>query len=384
MECMPLNPVQKHLENTTLTDVIVRFRWVQCQLDAISRLRTDAAIKQALTSLPSSLEGAYTRILRSIPPEDIVYARRALLWLAHASSPLTLPELASAVALEPSILESGSLDPDLALNDPSDVLEICGSLVSFNPLSSTARLAHHSVREFLTQRLDRTNEFNIPPRESHRTMAESCLMYLLLDDFENGPLFPIDFQDTLVKYPLLKYAATNWTFHLAMADAPASSSSSPSQSGIKSWSSSNNATTKKCHTGDPESDGGGKSTEQALLPLILRLFTPASNPRFYFWLQIILSDSRHGYIAPNSDLSRATPLYYATSYGLTETVRALVSNLADDSAELNAPAGRYGGTALHAAVWRNRPEILKLLLDAGADPGVQDENDVTAVQLALW
>ncbi|KAK6373649.1 hypothetical protein LTS17_008142 [Exophiala oligosperma] len=380
------------------------FRWVQCQLDAISRLRTDAAIKQALTSLPSSLEGAYTRILRSIPNEDIMYARRALLWLAHASSPLTLPELATVVALEPPsiVLETGHLDPDLALNDPSDVLEICGSLVSYNPISGTTRLAHHSVREFLTQRLDRTSEFHIPPKESHRTMAEICLMYLLLDDFAKGPLFPREFQETCVKYPLLRYAATNWTFHLSMADESSSSrnSSRPKcgSNTTKSWISEKVTTSSSTYYSNDEKGASdlekNNDTEQVLLPVILRLFTPSSNPRFYFWLQAILSDSRHGYLPPDSDLVRATPLYYAASYGLTETVRALISGLEDNDDDdddnggradfLNTRAGRYGGTALHAAVWRNRPDILKLLLDAGADPTVEDDNGMTPVQLAYW
>jgi hypothetical protein len=281
--------------------------------------------------------------------------------------------------LEPKGLldAGGSLDPDLALNDPADILEICGSLVSFNTLSGTARLAHHSVREFLTQRLDCTSGFYTPIGPSHRIIAESCLSYLLLDDFASGPRYPADFTHVLSSYPLLRYAATNWPFHVSMASKNPSFNPSP-------------------HDRNETKTETERQTERDLLPFILRLMTPyqgRTNPRFLFWLQIVLSDSRHGYIAPDSDLARATPLYYAASYGLVETVRALVRRSppsggraedADADLDLNARAGRYGGTAMHAAVWRQRPEILKILLDAGADPGVRDDNDMTPPELALW
>ncbi|KAJ9503181.1 hypothetical protein H2202_001335 [Exophiala xenobiotica] len=373
--------MKQRVEFSLRADCHGMFRWVQCQLDAISGLRTDAAIKQALNTLPSSLEGAYSRILRTIAPEDVIFAQRALLWLAYASTPLTLPELAAAVVLEPKGLldAGGSLDPDLALNDPADILEICGSLVSFNTLSGTARLAHHSVREFLTQRLDCTSEFYTPIGPSHRLIAESCLSYLLLDDFASGPRYPADFTHVLSSYPLLRYAATNWPFHVSMASQNSSSRSNPSP-----------------HDGNETRTETERQTERDLLPLILRLMTPHQgkpNAHFLFWLQIVLSDSRHGYIPPDSDLARATPLYYAASYGLVETVRALVrrpppsggrAEDADADLDLNASAGRYGGTAMHAAVWRQRPEILKILLDAGADPGVRDDNDMTPPELALW
>ena len=116
-----------------------RFRWVQCQLDEKSRLRTDAALKRALNQLPSSLEGSYFRILAMIAKEDVPFAKRTLLWLAHASTPLSLGELAEAVVLEPDFKR---LDPEAKLNDPNDLLEICRSLVAYNSVSNTVRIAH--------------------------------------------------------------------------------------------------------------------------------------------------------------------------------------------------------------------------------------------------
>ncbi|EXJ88045.1 hypothetical protein A1O1_04972 [Capronia coronata CBS 617.96] len=323
------------------------FRWVQCQLDEISHLRTDAAVKRALHKLPSSLEGSYLRILQKINREDIIFARRTMLWLAYASHPLTPTELAEAIVLDP---EFDDLDPDAQLNDPNDILEICGSLITFSTAAKTARIAHHSVREYLTERvhasasatastnLSLSSEFHIPPTTSHRTIAQTCLSYLLLPEFSAGPLHEADFRWTLSHYPLLRYGAHKWPFHVHMSGA-----------------------------------------ESQLLPLIRRLMT--ASPGFLFWLQLVLYDSNHGYVPPGADLDRARPLYYAASYGLAETVRSLV---ADPSVDLNERAGRFGGTAMHAAVWRERPEALRVLVDAGADASVRDFNGATPAEMALW
>ena len=97
--------------------------------------------------------------------------------------PLTLPELAEAVILEP---EFDQIDPDARLNNLNDVLEICGSLVAFSSTSQTTRIAHHSVREFLTERLNEASEYYIPANSSHRALAEACISYVLLEDFADS------------------------------------------------------------------------------------------------------------------------------------------------------------------------------------------------------
>ncbi|RYP25105.1 hypothetical protein DL766_007134 [Monosporascus sp. MC13-8B] len=59
----------------------------------------------------------------------------------------------------------------------------------------------------------------------------------------------------------------------------------------------------------------------------------------------------------------ATNLYYAATFGLADTVKALI----ESNAPLDLPGSRYGGTALHGAVYRLRVPIVELLLKAGAD-----------------
>jgi hypothetical protein len=71
------------------------------------------------------------------------------------------------------------------------------------------------------------------------------------------------------------------------------------------------------------------------------------------------------------------PLYYASSYGLYQVVEWLINQGVD----LNGHGGRYGGTALHAAVFRNHVDVVKLLIESGADPEEGDDNRMTAIQL---
>jgi ankyrin repeat protein len=69
------------------------------------------------------------------------------------------------------------------------------------------------------------------------------------------------------------------------------------------------------------------------------------------------------------------PLYYGVSYGLEQTVKSLIS----DGADVDAKTGSFGGTALHAAYFRRHPDIMRILLDAKANPRVMDLSGMTAI-----
>jgi hypothetical protein len=54
------------------------FRWIQCQLDTLRKIRTPQALKYALEVLPAGLDETYDRILSSINEEDHEYVLRIL------------------------------------------------------------------------------------------------------------------------------------------------------------------------------------------------------------------------------------------------------------------------------------------------------------------
>jgi ankyrin repeat protein len=101
---------------------------------------------------------------------------------------------------------------------------------------------------------------------------------------------------------------------------------------------------------------------------------------FMAWIQELIADpSLDDFMDRWNEYPRsAAPLYFAASFGLLVVVKSLV----EASVDLNNHGGSCGGTALHAAAWRDHPEIVRLLLEAGADQMVEDLNEMTAYDLA--
>jgi ankyrin repeat protein len=75
-----------------------------------------------------------------------------------------------------------------------------------------------------------------------------------------------------------------------------------------------------------------------------------------------------------------TPLMLAAWKGAAACVKLLLAS-GGDALELDA-VDQDGDTALHAAAYYNHPEIIQLLLQAGADPIIGDNNGRTPLDLA--
>src|SRR5579859_3117718 len=83
--------------------ILSRFRWVECQLQSIARLRSDWDRREALNSLPLGLPKTYMHMFEVIGQvrEDKEIAVRIVTWLLYAARPLRLDELAIAVMIKP-------------------------------------------------------------------------------------------------------------------------------------------------------------------------------------------------------------------------------------------------------------------------------------------
>jgi hypothetical protein len=117
--------------------------------------------------------------LINIDDDDVHYVERALKWLMGAERPLSLGELAEAVAINPA---KNRLDTSERLIEHDDILRLCGSLVRVN--EGRIVLAHFSVKEYLlsnrlTEQKYEVARFAQQQETSRHHVTTSLLSYVL-------------------------------------------------------------------------------------------------------------------------------------------------------------------------------------------------------------
>jgi len=150
----------------------------------------------------NGLSEAYTATLMRIKAQKgykSVLGLKALMWVLYSERPLRTKELCHALGVE---IGSANLDPE---NVPAlrIVLASCLGLITVEMSSSTVRLVHFTLQEYLSGRL---TLFHSP----HSAISEVCLTYL------NFGLVR-DLSPTLRRPPstisLLEYASVYWWRH---------------------------------------------------------------------------------------------------------------------------------------------------------------------------
>ncbi|KAG2146832.1 ankyrin repeat-containing domain protein [Suillus clintonianus] len=181
-----LAPDLKHeIRTSLLQQADGMFRWVDCQLDAISACRSVKGISDSLKSLPRGLYETYDRILQQIEeagPDRRSIVERTLMWLVAALEPLNLSQLVEALSIE---IGSTTLNQRLSVMSPTDLLEICSFLVSFDEKTHVVTLSHYSVREYLMAG-ENAQKYRHLLEDAHRHIVQYCAQYLISDDVLNS------------------------------------------------------------------------------------------------------------------------------------------------------------------------------------------------------
>ena len=89
-----------------------------------------------MSTLPSTLDETYERILLAIEEEHAEYALRILTWLVFSARPLFADEIAEVVAID--VDRNPAFDPEDILEEPLDVLKICSSLITATTLTNAS------------------------------------------------------------------------------------------------------------------------------------------------------------------------------------------------------------------------------------------------------
>ena len=241
--------------------------------------------------------------------------------------PLRLEEISEVVAID--VNDTPKVDPQRRLPDPGDVVDICSSLITVTHMSpgedeldpaesesegSCVALAHFSVKEYLISdviRRGKAADYSLEEGECHVALTNDCIAYLCQFDGV-GTLKHEVFAD----FPLAKYAAEHWTEHARVAEA--------------------------------------------IDKTICQDIFLTKGEAFINWVR--LRDPEPPFQSNLSKLPQriASPLYYASAAGLTESVKVLLRHGVDT----NAKGGEYR-TALIAASSEGHIEIVQLLLEKG-------------------
>jgi len=190
------------------------------------------------------------------------------------------------------------------------------------------KLAHFSIKEYLLSNCVKEHHerqikaFSLSQEHSHFMISQTCLAYLL--EFKTSEL--------LVNFPLMKYAAQNWIFHI-------------------------------------QSSSGDESQESSLSELMMKLLRP-DNAAFVNWVEIYDPQNASKYLPP---------LYYTCKAGLIKVTHSLLKSGVDVNTWME---GEYR-CVLHMAVYEGHEAIAKLLIENGADVNAQGGKYGNALQISL-
>ncbi|KAL5376601.1 hypothetical protein DPSP01_010394 [Paraphaeosphaeria sporulosa] len=338
--------IRQEIEAALMSGARGMFRWAVCQLDRLGKCRNRAMLRKSLATLPPTLDQTYDCILSAISEEDSDYAIRILQWLTFSERPMSVEEIAEAVALDSA--RDPAFDRDEVLEDPLEVLNICSSLVtltvveeesSVNLRITTKRivaLAHYSVQEYLLS--DRIKEgsakqYRMEEVECHASIMKGCLQYLTQ---LQQPLS----EESLQASALAGYVAKFWSQHFRK-------------------------------TGDKM---------EGLSRLAMGLLS-MEQPAYLAWIQVNNPDWPGDEPVLEKGLeSVAAPLYYAALLGLSMVAKLLLNHGAD----VNAQGGEFGN-ALQAASFEGHEDVVRILLgDKSIDVNAQGGYYGNALQAASW
>ena len=317
-----------------------RFRWVFCQLEYLRRC-IPGRIRLALNELPETLDKTYERSLEEIDEQNWKFAHRLFQCVAAASRPLLVNELAEFLAFDFDTGSTPTFLIDWRPEDPAHtVLSMCPSflaVVKQRNGSPVVQFVHFSVKEYLTSRRltkakDSISRFHVSMIPAHTILAQACL----------GALLHLDKNPTrkeLETFPLAEYAAENWVGHTQFENV-----SSKIQDGMK------------------------------------RLFDPRRNHlSVWVWIRDPDDPRSRFWRSYQPEQARAKPLHYAALCGVQDVAAFLINERLQD---VNVRGFDKKETPLHVASRLGHVDIVRLLLEHGADAQAQDDDKRTPLLLA--
>lgn len=169
-------------------------------------------LRDALKTLPTTLEGTYARTLNNIPATTRHLTIRILQFLVYGQRPLAIEEAVDIVVVRTDPEKKDSwFRKDYRLPIPEEIARYCSSLVSVT--ERRIQLAHFSVKEYLvSNQLEPKLRNEFQDIVARTCITEVCLAYLL------ALLAQDAFDDDREGFPFAELAAWSWIAHAKVVE----------------------------------------------------------------------------------------------------------------------------------------------------------------------
>ncbi|KAH0209493.1 purine and uridine phosphorylase, partial [Aureobasidium melanogenum] len=367
------------IEQTLLAMEHRTYLWLHLAIDDIRKTLQDSfrPDEEAIESVPSSVEGAYEKILARVAPERRQKVKLILQIILGARRPLAVGEMALALGLATSKQHRTCAEAQLDADHLSKQLRHwCGLFVFVN--HSRIYLIHQTAREFLVARqdLEQSKSFAhniwrhcVQQMEMEQTMTSICIRCLNLEDCE-VPLSD-DIPTDLLKAEesrkeFIEYCCEWWTAHYSLSQD--ASEEDTFQGALALYNTEGEAFKfwfDRFWTRTRQYD-----RVKSMTPIRLAALSNHSRVLEHYLDTV-------GVHVDASDEDRRTALYWASKLNHDKMVQMLL----DRGADINAQGGRYGN-ALYGASCGGHNKMVQMLLDRGADVNAQGGQYGNALQAA--
>ncbi|TGO16233.1 hypothetical protein BTUL_0030g00170 [Botrytis tulipae] len=360
--------MQSFIQSTVCERSEGLFLYARLMLDQISqyiknKAHNEVLIREMIVKLPVGLEEMYNRVLIDHASLTNIHQDTQVMILqlvTQSARPMRLIEIVKAIEDNHHLSKSD--------RDSKDIVRFgCGPLLEIME-DGVVQILHHSFTEFLLyadrtiRKLSNVPQFPvIDPKIAHRKIALLCIRKLQGGAFSSYPMPDnakigggnveqsmrqrFDFARLFVQYPLVEYAAKNWTYHAKAYDYEDASF---------------------YETMEEFCDSDSQAF-QAWSWLADKLRNSPDALRF--WLQFSPGQ------APASEMT--SHLHIASSFGLGCWTRRLLENGADFEIRDST-----GNTPLFWAAKGGHTEIVSRLLDAGANPSIGGHDGLKPIHVA--
>ena len=335
-----------------------RFQLAALQINLICNMPSPSDIRHGLEVLPETMKDAYGKIYKRILDQDGSAPRLALgafRWIKCSYEPLCSKTLLDAITVEVGNAEEFSRKDPITVNG---VLKVCQNLLIFDKQLNVFRFAHLSVDEYLETKLHKV--------DSHGEIAKVCLSLLCTPSSWDTYDKTLRTREGLHgDRHLLLYSAVFWPWHFSSCGDGGGyqiltrlCNALLSETNHQSWLTYHLMNVKTQYTRDQFWRRVRALQEERNDPLFSVCVFGLSQ------MFATIFDSKP--LVEKACLGRLLRL--AGRFGDQEIVRLLIDRGADTSF-----ANEDGQTPLHEAAWNGHEAVTRLLMDRGADASVADK-----------